>query len=67
MIPFNIPHISGRELKAVEQAISDGHFSGDGPFTKKCENWLRAYTGAPHCLLTSSCTHAIEMAGVAPF
>ena len=69
-IPFNQPAVTGREMALMQQAIANGHLSGDGAFTKRCHAILEAITGAPRVLLTTSCTHALEMsmllAGVGP-
>jgi len=63
-IPFNWPAVIGRELEYVAQAAANGHLAGDGPFTKKCEALLQQHTGAGRALLTTSCTHALEMAAL---
>ena len=63
-IPFNWPAVIGRELEYVAQAAASGHLAGDGPFTKKCEALLQQHTGAGRALLTTSCTHALEMAAL---
>jgi len=63
-IPFNWPAVVGRELEYVAQAAASGHLAGDGPFTKKCEAFLQQHTGAGRALLTTSCTHALEMAAL---
>ncbi|KQR13018.1 MULTISPECIES: dTDP-4-amino-4,6-dideoxygalactose transaminase [Xanthomonas] len=64
MIPFNKPYMTGRELSLIAQAHSNGHLSGDGPFTKRCHAWLEQNTGANRALLTHSCTSALEMAAL---
>ncbi|QBL39457.1 dTDP-4-amino-4,6-dideoxygalactose transaminase [Stenotrophomonas sp. ASS1] len=64
MIPFNRPFMTGKELPMIGQAHANGHLSGDGPFTKKCHQWLRERTGAASALLTHSCTAALEMAAL---
>lgn len=64
MIPFNRPYMTGRELSYIAQAHANGHLSGDGPFTKKCHQWLRERSGAHMALLTHSCTAALEMAAL---
>lgn len=64
MIPFNRPYMTGRELSYIAQAHANGHLSGDGPFTKKCHQWLREQSGAHMALLTHSCTAALEMAAL---
>lgn len=64
MIRFNRPFMTGREISFIEQAHQNGHLSGDGPFTKECQAWLRDRTGARTALLTHSCTAALEMAAL---
>lgn len=64
MIPFNRPFMTGKEIPMISQAHANGHLSGDGPFTKKCHQWLRERTGAASALLTHSCTAALEMAAL---
>lgn len=61
MIKFNNPPCIGTEIKYVSQAIENHKISGDGEFTKKCSEWLEEKTNSPKVLLTTSCTHAIEM------
>ena len=63
-IPFNRPYMTGRELAYIAQAHANGHLSGDGPFTKRCNAWLEQTTGAMRALLTHSCTAALEMAAL---
>ena len=63
-VDFNRPVILGRELEYIKQAIDNGHISGDGPFTKKCHAFLENELGIPKALLTTSCTHALEMAAI---
>ena len=63
-IPFNKPSIEGREIELVREAIDVGHISGDGLFTKKANAMLESIVGAPKVLLTTSCTHALEMAAI---
>jgi dTDP-4-amino-4,6-dideoxygalactose transaminase len=60
-VPFNKPHFTGREFLYVREALNNGHVSGNGPFTQRCHEMLRERYGFPHCLLTSSCTDALEM------
>lgn len=64
MIPFNKPHMTGRELTHIAQAHANGHLSGDGTFTKRCHAWLEDRTQAGRALLTHSCTAALEMAAL---
>lgn len=63
-IPFNKPHMTGRELWYIAQAHTNGHLAGDGMFTKKCHAWLEDRTGTRKALLTHSCTAALEMAAI---
>ena len=60
-IPFNRPTQTGRELEYVAQALERGHLSGDGEFTQRCHTLLEAVLSVPKVLLTTSCTHALEM------
>jgi dTDP-4-amino-4,6-dideoxygalactose transaminase len=63
-IPFNRPVMLGNELDYIRQAVENGQISGDGPFTKKCHAFLEAQLGVPKVLLTTSCTHALEMSAI---
>lgn len=63
-IPFNKPSLVGNELAYIQQALEAGHISGDGTFTKKCHAFLERELGVPKALLTTSCTHALEMAAL---
>jgi dTDP-4-amino-4,6-dideoxygalactose transaminase len=60
-IPFNRPAIVGKELYYISQVIHDGHSAGDAGFTQKCHALLERVLGVPKVLLTTSCTHALEM------
>jgi dTDP-4-amino-4,6-dideoxygalactose transaminase len=60
-IPFNRPVLMGRETEYILQAMATGHVSGDGTFTRKCHAWLEQQLGVQKALLTTSCTHALEM------
>lgn len=64
MIPFNRPFMTGRELEFIAQAHHNGHLSGDGDFTRRCQQWLEQRTGASKALLTHSCTAALEMSAL---
>lgn len=64
MIRFNVPPCTGKEMEYVKQAIESEHICGDGDFTKKCSKWFEEQTGTEKCLLTTSCTHALEMAAL---
>lgn len=63
-IPFNKPSFAGNEARYIAEAIERGHISGDGYFTKTCHALLEELLGVPKVLLTTSCTHALEMAGL---
>jgi dTDP-4-amino-4,6-dideoxygalactose transaminase len=63
-IPFNKPFLTGREFEYVRQAIEMGHSSGDGFYTRRCHKLLEESVGVPKVLLTTSCTHALEMAAL---
>ncbi len=64
MISFNVPFISGEETRYIEQAIQRKDLSGDGHFGKKCQTILENITGGKKAMLTSSCTHALEMCAI---
>src|SRR4051812_36031377 len=61
-IPFNRPYVTGEEAAAVAEAISNAHLSGNGPFSRRCAEWLAQRVGSTAALLTHSCTGALEMA-----
>lgn len=61
-IPFNKPPFVGKEIEYVEAAVQSGRICGDGQFNQKCHAWLKEHTGVAKALLTTSCTHALEMA-----
>jgi dTDP-4-amino-4,6-dideoxygalactose transaminase len=63
-IPFNRPFFSGREFEFIQQAIANSQISGDGIFTRKCHALLENALGVSKVLLTTSCTHALEMAAL---
>ena len=64
-IPFNAPHIGGRELHFIQEAVERYRcLSGNGEFTRRCQNWLGQSVGADRALLTHSCTAALEMSGL---
>jgi dTDP-4-amino-4,6-dideoxygalactose transaminase len=63
-IPFNRPSLVGKEFEYMQEAIANWHISGDGPFTKRCNALLQEALGVPNVLLTTSCTHALEMAAL---
>ena len=63
-VPFNVPMVTGKELEYIGEAINNHLISGDGPFTKRCHAWLENNTNCKKALLTSSCTHALEMSAM---
>jgi dTDP-4-amino-4,6-dideoxygalactose transaminase len=63
-VDFNRPITVGREFEYMREAIGNAHISGDGPFTKKCHALLEDQLGVPKALLTTSCTHALEMSAI---
>jgi dTDP-4-amino-4,6-dideoxygalactose transaminase len=63
-IPFNRPCLTGKEYGYIAEAIANGHASGDGPFTRRCHELLEKELHVPKVLLTTSCTHALEMAAL---
>jgi dTDP-4-amino-4,6-dideoxygalactose transaminase len=64
MIPFNSPGLTGHELEYIAAAIRNRHASGDGPFTRRCHAMLQQELAGARTLLTTSCTHALEMAAL---
>ena len=64
MIRFNVPPFTGREMEYMKTAIDDHKICGDGQFTHKCNAWIEEKTGTAKALLTTSCTHATEMAAL---
>ncbi len=64
MIHFNIPPFVGKELAYIKQAIESKKICGDGQFTKLCNSWIEEKTKTQKALLTTSCTHALEMAAI---
>ena len=63
-IPFNRPSMIGNELTYINRAVENGQISGDGPFTKKCHAFFEEQLVVPKVLLTTSCTHALEMTAI---
>lgn len=64
MIRFNVPPYTGTEMENVKKAVENMHICGDGEFTRKCSEYLEKTTGTAKCLLTTSCTQALEMAAL---
>ena len=64
MIPFNKPYLTGNETKYIEEAVRSGKISGNGMFTQRCQQFFEQRYGFKKCLLTTSCTDALEMAAI---
>ena len=64
MIPFNKPYLTGKETLYIEQAVKSGKISGNGQFTQRCQAFFEQRYGFRKCLLTTSCTDALEMAAI---
>lgn len=64
MIRFNVPPFTGKEMDYIRQAVENQKICGDGEFTRKCSEWIEKKTGTRKCLLTTSCTHATELAAL---
>lgn len=63
-IRFNVPPFTGKEYEYIKQAVENQKICGDGEFTKKASQWFEARTGTAKCLMTTSCTHATELAAL---
>ena len=63
-IPYNRVTLTGQEMPYIREAVERGHLSGDGSFTKRCHELLQRELGVPRVLLTTSCTHALEMSAL---
>ena len=64
MIPFNKPYLTGKELVYIEDAVKKGKISGNGHYTHLCHDFFETKYGFSKCLLTTSCTDALEMAAI---
>lgn len=64
MIPFNKPHLTGKETHYIHDAVNTGKISGNGKYTKMCQAFFEERFGFKKCLLTTSCTDALEMAAI---
>ena len=64
MIPFNKPYFTGKETEYIKKAVASGHISGNGKYTKKCQQFFEEKYGFKKTLLTTSCTDALEMAAI---
>jgi dTDP-4-amino-4,6-dideoxygalactose transaminase len=62
LVDFNKPSLMGKEMAYIQQAIEKRHISGDGEFSKRCQQFLEQALGIPRALLATNCTHALEMA-----
>jgi dTDP-4-amino-4,6-dideoxygalactose transaminase len=63
-IPFNKPYLTGKELHYMYKAVESGKISGGGIYTNLCHKYMEDRYGFGKCLLTTSCTDALEMAGI---
>ncbi len=64
MIPFNKPYLTGKETEYIHDAVNTGKISGNGKYTKLCQTFFEERYGFKKCLLTTSCTDALEMAAI---
>ncbi|MDP2175496.1 MAG: dTDP-4-amino-4,6-dideoxygalactose transaminase [Bacteroidota bacterium] len=64
MIPFNKPFLTGKETSYIQDAVASGKISGNGKYTKLCHSFFESKYGFKKCLLTTSCTDALEMAAI---
>lgn len=64
MIHFNEPPFTGKEFDYIKETVKNAHICGDGMFTKKCHGWIEERMHSPKVLLTTSCTHALEMSAL---
>ncbi|MBP5223233.1 MAG: dTDP-4-amino-4,6-dideoxygalactose transaminase [Lachnospiraceae bacterium] len=64
MINFNVPPCGKNAMQYISECVQNQKICGDGAYTKKCSEWIRQKTGTEKCLLTTSCTHALEMAAL---
>ncbi len=64
MINFNVPPCAEKAMEYIQECVKNQKICGDGPYTKKCNEWIEEKTGTAKCLLTTSCTHATELAAL---
>lgn len=64
MINFNVPPFTGKEMEYMRECVENQKICGDGGYTRKCNEWFEEKTGTEKCLLTTSCTHALELAAL---
>ena len=63
-VPFNIPYTTGKEIEYINDTIDGKQLSGNGKYTKRCHTWFKQQFDIKHCLLTTSCTDALEMSSI---
>ena len=63
-VPFNKPYFTGKEMEYIRRVFSEGSISGGGPFAQKCQELLGHQLGALKVILTTSCTHALEISSL---
>ena len=63
-MPFNKPYLTGKEIEYIKEALASGKISGNGDFTRRCLEYFTSRYGFQKCLLTTSCTDALEMAAL---
>src|SRR5215470_15687734 len=63
-VPFNRPSLAGHEYEYIKEAVESGQLSGNGPFTKRCQQWIETAARCHKSLLTHSCTAALEMSAL---
>ena len=64
MINFNVPPYVEKAADYIQECVKNQKICGDGAYTKKCNEWIEKKTGTAKCLLTTSCTHATELAAL---
>lgn len=64
MITFNVPPCAPKAMEYIQECVKNQKICGDGSYTKKCHEWIEKKTGTAKCLLTTSCTHATELAAL---
>ena len=64
MINFNVPPCAEKAVEYIQECVRNQKICGDGPYTKRCNEWIENRTGTHKCLLTTSCTHATELAAL---
>ena len=64
MITFNVPPYEEKAMEYISECVKNQKICGDGAYTRRCNEWIEERTGTAKCLLTTSCTHATEMAAL---